>query len=268
MEKLRKVIGIGGGVGPMAGVKLHEKIIENTLTNGTDQDHLEVYHLSRSPDIPDRTKYLLGEVNENPAEGMFRTARAMNQAAEVLDKKIVFGVPCNTFHAPEIYNHFSGLLKRGGLDIQVLSMIRETGEFIKSKFPDAKKIGLMSTTGTRKVGVYNQVLKPVGFEIVEVPESLQNELHDSIYNEKWGIKAISPVRDRARNNFVKYAKMLQQDGAEVIILGCTEIPLALTEGQLDGVPLIDPVLVLARALIREVDIEKLKPFALYNEIVF
>ena len=46
-----KIIVIGGGVGPMAGVALHGKIIENTLTDGTDQSHLEVFHFSRSPSI-------------------------------------------------------------------------------------------------------------------------------------------------------------------------------------------------------------------------
>ena len=49
-----KIIVIAGGVGPMAGVELHKKIIESTLTDGTDQTHIEVYHLSRSHDIQDR----------------------------------------------------------------------------------------------------------------------------------------------------------------------------------------------------------------------
>ena len=54
-----KIIVIGGGVGPMAGVELHKRVIENTLTDGTDQSHMEVLHLSRSGDVPDRTGFLL-----------------------------------------------------------------------------------------------------------------------------------------------------------------------------------------------------------------
>ena len=46
-EKKEAIIGIGGGVGPAAGVALHSKIIENSITDGTDQSHFEVYHLSR-----------------------------------------------------------------------------------------------------------------------------------------------------------------------------------------------------------------------------
>ena len=261
MATSSKIIGIGGGVGPMAGVKLQEKIIENTLTGGTDQDHFEVYHFSRSHDIPDRTRYLLGEVDENPAEGMTRTAVAMAAAAAVFNKKIVLGIPCNTFHAPQIFQRFKLLLQQKSLGITVLNMIVETGDFIKSMLPGVREIGLMSTTGTRKTGVYRQALEPAGFEIIEVPLSIQGELHDSIYNKVWGIKAVSPVSNRAGKNFQKYAGMLLEKGARSIILGCTEIPLALPEKRFEGIPLVDPVLALARALIREADRDKLKPYA-------
>ena len=254
-----KIIGIGGGVGPMAGVGLHRKIIENTNPGGADQGHIEVIHLSRSHDIGDRTKFLLGEIDENPAEGMFRTANAMEKAANTTNKQLIMGIPCNTFHTSKIFNRFLELLNQNDLHIKVLNMLKETAEFINSSFPDVKKIGLMSTTGTRQLGVYNEELEPLGFEITEVPNEMQQELHDSTYNEKWGIKAVSPVSDKARYNFFKYSRILKEQGAEVIILGCTEIPLALPGQQFDGIPLVDPVFVLARALIREVAGEKLRP---------
>nr|MQY76470.1 aspartate racemase [Spirochaeta sp.] len=73
--------------------------------------------------------------------------------------------------------------------------------------------------------------------------------HDSIYNKDWGIKAVTPVSSRARNNFINYAHLLIDQGVEAVILGCTEIPLALWERELAGVVLIDPVTALARALI-------------------
>jgi len=124
----------------------------------------------------------------------------------------------------------------------------------------SKKIGLMSTTGTREVGVYRKIFEPLGFEIVEVPEENQDELHDTIYNKKFGIKTKnSPVTPRARENFEKYLGILKKSGAEAVILGCTEIPLALPEKEFDGVPLVDPMFALARALVREANREKLVP---------
>jgi len=43
------------------------------------------------------------------------------------------------------------------------------------------------------------------------------------------------------------------------VLGCTELPLAVPEPEVDGIPIIDPSLALARALIRETYPEQLKP---------
>jgi aspartate racemase len=255
---MNKYICIGGGVGPMAGVYLHKSIIDNTLTNGTDQDHIEVHHFSRSHDINDRTEYLLGRVKENPAKGMFRTVQTAVGNCDSDTNFPVFGVPCNTFHAPKIFNYFLELLDQNNIKIQVLNMISETGNYINKNYPKVKKIGLLTTTGTRKVEVYRNLFESYNFEIIEVPISLQDELHDSIYNKKWGVKAISPISDKAKENFLKYAELLEEKEVELIVLGCTEIPLVLKGSYFKNIPLIDPVKVLARALIRETCIKKLK----------
>jgi aspartate racemase len=254
-----KLITIGGGVGPMAGVELHKKIIENTLTNGTDQDHLEVHHFSRSHDIADRTDYLLNKVNQNPAEGMFRSMQIAVQAAQIAGREVVAGIPCNTFHAPLIFQHFMRLIQEHDVTIKMLHMLEEVVGLVSQILPQAETIGLMSTTGTRMVHVYNDVLEPHGLNIVQVPQNTQPELHHSIYNQQWGIKAVSPVSKKARSNFEKYANLLCEQGAQAIILGCTEIPLALPEKTYKGIPLIDPMFALARALIRVVDEKKLRP---------
>ncbi len=245
----------------MAGVELHRMIIENTVTNGTDQDHLEVHHFSRSPDITDRTDYLLSKVARNPAEGMFRSMQMAVKTSQIAQLQVVAGVPCNTFHAPRIFRRLLQLMKEHDIKVRLLHMLEEVVELILKLRPNAKTIGLMSTTGTRSVHVYNDILEPHGLDIVEVSEDLQPALHESIYDNSWGIKAVSPVTDRARANFVGYADLLRERGAEAIILGCTESPLALPEKTFDGIPLIDPMLALARALVREANIKKLKPLA-------
>ena len=45
----------------------------------------------------------------------------------------------------------------------------------------------------------------------------------------------------------------------MILAGCTEIPLALVDSHINGIPIIDPTLILARALIDAVAPEKLMP---------
>ncbi len=254
-----KVIVIGGGVGPLAGVKLHEHVINNTLTDGTDQDHIDVYHLSRSSAIQDRTKALFNGTPQIPAQGMFTTLKIADTALKEAGKSGVAGIPCNTFHAPEIFTVFSNLVEQAGLSIQLLHMIDETILFIKERYGSIKKIGLMSTTGTRDAGIYPCILQPMEFEIIQVPDALQPLLHDSIYNREWGIKSAAGVTSRSRNNFLSFFRNLTDQGAEAVIAGCTEIPLALPEREISGVPIIDPMEALARALVKHANPGKLKP---------
>ncbi|MGC9312133.1 MAG: aspartate/glutamate racemase family protein, partial [Sediminispirochaetaceae bacterium] len=86
-----------------------------------------------------------------------------------------------------------------------------------------------------------------------------SELHDTIYHPEWGLKAVSPASETARRRFADYADVLISDGAEALVLGCTEIPLALPGLRYGDTPLVDPVVALARGMIREGDPAKLRP---------
>ncbi len=256
--KDEKIIIIGGGVGPQAGTVLHNYIIENTLTNGTDQDHLDIYHFSRSSDIPDRTESLKNGTAENPAKGMYKTFKIAASAIGLSKKNAVGGIPCNTFHAPEIFEKFTKLMVGIEPEIKIVNMIEETVKTVIQNYPGVKKIGIMSTTGTRETRVYADYFLNWGLEIIQVPNEIQPELHNSIYNKDWGIKAQTPVRIEAKTNFEKYSDYLINNGAEIIILGCTEIPLALPYKSFKNIPLIDPMISLARALIKEANPSKLR----------
>ena len=244
-------IGIGGGVGPAAGVILHRKIIEATVSDGTDQSHCEVHHISR-PGVADRTNYLIGESNESPAVGMARTMAALAESAQASGKiTAVAGVPCNTFHAPKIWEEFIQILSDEGTSttVKMVHMLEETVAAIKQVVPTAKKIGLLSTTGTRNSRVYHDLLEPQGFTVIQVDSNLQSMVHDAIYNRDWGVKAVQPTTPEARAAFLMFAEEVAQQGADAIILGCTEIPLALPECAYGDIPLIDPMAVLSRALV-------------------
>lgn len=266
-----KVLIIGGGVGPMAGVALHARIIENTLSGGSDQGHLDLRHFSRSADVTDRTEYLLGRQAMNPAEGMARTIGLA--VAGLGGHDAVIGVPCNTFHAPAIFQHFTEKIAEtastAGISLQVLDMLEESMILLKLAMtgpepagvggPGSVAIGVMSTTGTRLSGVYDQLLAREGYSSLQVDEADQALLHAAIYDPAWGIKATGQPGVRATATLRTLAAKLADRGAKAIILGCTELPLALTEPSICGIPLVDPVLALARAMIREAAPEKLVP---------
>ncbi len=255
-----KLLIIGGGVGPMAGVALHAAVIENTLAGG-DRGHLDLIHLSLSAGISDRTEFLLGKDGENPARGM---AKALALAfAGIPGREAVVGVPCNTFHAPAIFGPFTEeALRMGaaaGVKLSVLDMLGETLAFLCQAAPGARRIGLMTTTGTRNSGVYDGLLKRAGLEPLYVAEADQDLLHAAIYDPAWGIKATGRPIAKAVETLRGLALRLAEAGAQAVVLGCTELPLALTESAICAIPLIDPVLALARALIREAAPAKLAP---------
>ncbi|MGH2567114.1 MAG: aspartate/glutamate racemase family protein, partial [Bacteroidota bacterium] len=91
-------------------------------------------------------------------------------------------------------------------------------------------------------------------------EIQRDKVHPAVYDRRYGIKALSnPVTERARKSLLAAIRWLRKEGAEAVILGCTEIPLAIPEKKIDGVVLIDPTLILARSLIKAVSPAKLRP---------
>jgi aspartate racemase len=83
-------------------------------------------------------------------------------------------------------------------------------------------------------------------------------IQPAIYDRNYGIKARShPVTARARKNLEAGIEQLKDKGAQAVILGCTEIPLAFPETSYQGIPLLDATQILARAMILAFAPEKL-----------
>ena len=86
-------------------------------------------------------------------------------------------------------------------------------------------------------------------------------VHKAIYDLKYGIKAQSnPVTVIAKRWLTAAIDYLKKEGAEAIVLGCTEIPIAITNKKIGQTMIIDPTIILARALIKMVNPKKLRPY--------
>lgn len=246
MREGTKTIGIVGGVGPYAGLDLNRKVFEQTSAD-EDQGHLQVILISRSDAIPDRTEFLSGRQTANPGVAIAEVVRELEAAgAEVL------GIPCNTAHAPEIFGMIQQICKRRKSKAVLLNMIEEVAAYLKEWFPGVKKVGILGTNGTVRSGVYTTRLKNEGFEAVYPCEKTQREkVHRAVYDRDFGIKARGdPVTDDARGMIHVAAGELVRRGGEVIVLACSELPLAIKEKTFHGKPVIDATRVLARALVR------------------
>ena len=247
------LIGIAGGVGPFAGLALQRHILEQTIAI-RDQDHVPVLAISRPGTIPDRTEFLLGRAGVNPAFPLLAQLRLLSEAGAT-----VAGIPCNTAHAPAIFEVIRTGVARFGRPLRLLNMIDETAAFLRASHRDLRAVGVLSTTGTWRVRLYPAALEPLGYHVVVPDEALQTEtIHPAIYDPDYGLKASGRVTERARAGLDAGILHLRQMGAEAIVLGCTELPMAFPTAEYEGIPLVDPALALARALIRAVDPARLK----------
>lgn len=252
-----KVIGIVGGLGPCADDDLIAKVRSHTIAE-KDQEHLHIALLSFPGNFVDRTSFLLGETDINPAYAISDVAKKL----EFIGADVI-GIPCNTSHAPEIYNVIVEELRKACSKVVLINMVDEVVKHIVEYYPSAGSIGVLSTTGLFKAGVYRKNILRYGLNVIEPDVDIQEGLiHKSIYDPVYGIKSKSnPVTDRAVTDLHYAINHLINKGAEAIILGCTEIGLAVFEKEIDGCAIIDSTSVLARALIREAAPHKLKAAA-------
>ncbi len=226
---MEKIIGILGGMGPLATVDLFSKIIHCTAA-AKDQDHIRII-IDNNPKIPDRTAAILGE-GEDPLPLMRQTAVNLERAGADF---ILF--PCNTAH------YWYDDLQRS-VDVPVMHMIEEVARHIQQL--GLHKVGLLATTGTLKTRLYHRFLDPFQIHIILPDHTAQTELvMEAIYM----IKAMGKHGNEATSKLLSAARDLISHGAQGIIAGCTEIPLVLFQNDL-SVPLIEPVSVLAQAAVK------------------
>lgn len=233
MDKMaEKIIGILGGMGPEATIDLFTKIVKGTKVK-KDQNHLRIL-IDNNPKIPDRTLAILGK-GPSPLPQLIQSAKLLEKVGADF---IV--IPCVTAHF-----YYEALQKK--VKIPILHIVKETVNHIEKRFKGMRKIGLIATTGTIRAGLFQEALSSIGIDTLLLDSFVQkNWVMEAIYGEK-GIKAVGPS-ELSQYLIAEASQKLIRQGAQAILAGCTEIPLALKEGDLP-VPVIDPVAILAQAAI-------------------
>lgn len=222
-----KTIGIIGGMGPLATADLFQKIVQNTKAS-CDQEHIRIF-IDNNTNIPDRTAAILGK-GEDPLPQLRKSAAILkDMGADLLI------MPCNTAH------YFYKSLQES-IEIPVLHMIEITRDTLKER--GIRKAGLLATDGTRKTGIYQDIFEGSGIELICPEGDDQKAVMDMIYA---GVKAGNKAYDTGKVK--KAIEALLDQGAETIILGCTELPLAVSMYQLEC-PCTDPTLELAKGAIK------------------
>ncbi|MEM9920678.1 MAG: amino acid racemase [Bacteroidota bacterium] len=249
------VIGIVGGMGPQAGATLFNYIMQHTDA-GTDQEHLSVVLMSLPKHIADRTAFLEGKVAVNPA---------VHIAKIILDLEFlgaqVIGIACNTAHSPRIYNCIMEELYRNNSLVKLIHMPEATCHYLKENYKWVRRVGLMSSNGTYNSNIYKDTLQEMGFEVVLPDFLFQNDIiHRMIYDPKFGIKANTKGVTKQVHRLLEEAlAFFKAQNTDAIILGCTELSMIKDEKQTDQILLIDSTEVLAKALIKESNVEIISP---------
>ncbi len=231
-RKTLKTIGILGGMGPAATADLLTKIVEMTDA-GSDQKHIPVIAFSNSR-IPDRTAAIL-HGGESPVPELVSTAKTLEAAGA--DFLII---PCNTAHyfLPEIQKE---------TNIPAMHIAKATSDILVRR--GVKKAAVLATDGTCQVGIYNKALESEGIEPLYPYEEKQKLIMSMIYDlAKPGITdpEAYPVED-----VQAMVRDLREQGAEAMLLACTELPLCFDIMGLMDDNCIDTTRALAAAAIRE-----------------
>lgn len=248
-----KIIGIVGGVGPYAGFDLSQKILSNTLVEN-DNDHISQVSLSFPAKIPDRTAFLTNKSDINPAYGVVSVIKKLIK----LDAEVI-GIACNQAHSPLIFSKVTEAFTES--DIEIVNMIESTAKFIKNNFRNITRIGVLGRTGTYLTKIYDSYLSEYNISVIDHGIDNQYKLDDSIANSKYGIKNFSnPPTQKTLEIVNNILEINIKRGAELIILGCTELPLILKHLNTYNIPIVDTNVILARALITKAAPHKLKQY--------
>lgn len=224
-ENSHKTVGVMGGMGPDATVDFMTKVIALTDAKG-DEDHVHMI-VDQNPTIPDRQAAIrngTGDVSD--ALGVM-AKRLEDAGADFLV------MVCNTAHI-----FIDGVY--ASTNIPFIHLIEESVKEIDVVSPDAKKVGVMATTGCLNTGIYQDAVLASGRMVLTPEGSEMQELMDLIKAVKAGNKS-----QEIRKGMQASAKKLVERGADVIIAGCTEIPIVF-EGEHCDVPVVSSTGVLAQ----------------------
>lgn len=221
---MTKILGILGGMGPLATVKLFENIVLMTKAN-SDQEHIPIL-VDNNIFIPDRTDYILDNNSLDPRGELIKSAlRLENMGADYLV------MPCNT-----AYYFYDEIVEN--INIPFLNMIEEAAKYIGENFNGTKKIGLLATEGTIKAKIYDKVFKRYGIEVIKPSPENQIYVTQLIYNIK------EDIIEQNLDGFYKAIDELKSQDIEILVAGCTEISVAIDLYDLEG-NIIDPMKIIA-----------------------
>jgi len=200
-------LGVLGGMGPLATADFLRKLVKKTPAI-IDQQHIPIM-LYGDCTTPDRTANITG-AGDSPLPKLLKGIALLNKSGA---KAIC--IPCNSAHC-----WFDEM--QAASAVPLIHIVRASARQIAKKNPRARSVGVLSTFGTHRMGIYRKTLAEMGYAVVTpTEEEFENLVSPGI--------AMMKANDwaGAEAAYDKAARLLTERGAEITVLGCTEIPFGM-----------------------------------------
>ena len=226
---MHKTIGILGGMSPESTVAYYEHITRTYTERFGDYGYPQILIYSVSfqtyVDWPEEGRWDL------VAEGLSHGARSLELAGAD-----VILIATNTMHI--VFDEVAA-----SVNVPMLNLLDAVGEAIEAR--GMRTVGLLGTAFTMEKTFYQDALAERGITILLPEGEDRKRVNDVIYDEL----VAGVIRDASREVFLGIIDDLEARGAEGVILGCTEIPLLVSQ-ELSALPLFDTTTIHAEAALR------------------
>jgi aspartate racemase len=213
-------LGILGGMGPAASAEFVTRLIKQTSAT-CDQEHIP-FVLWNEPRIPDRSAAMQAG-NDDPLPWLEDGIQGLKAAG---CSRVV--IPCNSAHF-----WYDELTKLG---VPIIHIVDSIANQLRGLHIENTTIGIMGTQGTIEHGIYQDRLEQQGWRCI-VPDRAEMDffVQPAIDFIKAGKIAESQVL------IMKVIDSLIDRGARAVVLGCTELPLAISDTQKENIPIVNSI---------------------------
>lgn len=200
-------MGVLGGMGPMAGAAFMARLTALTPA-ASEQQHVPAI-LWSDPRVPDRPSGHTG-AGPSPLPWMQHGARQLERVGA---QALV--IPCNTAHL--WYEQLAA-----SVSVPILHIVQAVVDDLRRNGIHSGRVGLLATTVTLRLRLYQDMLETQGYECVML---------DADDQARYCTEPIAQVKaNRMADAYVPARQgigLLQRQGVDAIVLGCTELPLAV-----------------------------------------
>ncbi|HZZ34687.1 MAG TPA: amino acid racemase, partial [Caulobacteraceae bacterium] len=219
-----RTVGVLGGMGPAATLDFMAKALA-AGQGAAEQDNIRLI-VDCNPHVPDRNAALR---DEGPSPGPILAAMARGLEAAGAEFLVM---ACHTAHAwrADI---------EAATDLPFVSIVDEACAHLRTHHGEARRIGVLAAQGCLDASLYQTALAAEGFEPLTPAADAQSAFMLALYRVKAG-----EIGPEAREAMAAAARDLIEQGAQVVLAACTEVPLVLRAADVSA-PLIDVTRVLA-----------------------